>query len=141
TAAAIIPNDDRVLDLITKVTQKVSITSEPSGATVYLRRFRGPDSRVRIGTTPLELPRLLRADYLVTLEKNGFASATRPRSIAPIWTREFESRRMPGALQMTLLPSSKMPSKMVFVSGGPYRLQGWYRASDRAPDRQNFFIE
>jgi formylglycine-generating enzyme required for sulfatase activity len=140
-AAAIVPNDDRLLDLITKVTQKVSITSEPSGATVYLERFRGPSARVRAGTTPLELPRLLRADYLVTLEKNGFASATRPLSIAPIWNRDYETRRMPGALQMTLLPSSKMPPKMVFVSGGPYRLQGWFRASDRAPDLRDFFID
>src|SRR5260370_34456931 len=140
-AAAIIPNDDRLLDLITKVTQKVSIQSDPSGATVYLQRFRGPEERVRVGTTPLALPRLLRADYLVTVEKPGYAPATRPLSIAPIWARDLEFARMPGALQMTLLPTSKVPPKMVFVSGGSYRLQGWYRASDLAPDLRDYFID
>ena len=140
-AAAIIPNDDRLLDLITKLTQKVQITSDPSGATVYMQRFRGPEARVRAGTTTLSLPRLLRADYLVTLEKQGYAPATRPLSIAPIWTGDYEFARMPGALQFTMIPSSKVPAKMVFVAGGPYRLQGWYRASERAADLRDFFID
>src|SRR5437867_4958336 len=30
---------------------------------------------------------------------------------------------------------------MVFVAGGPYRLQGWYRASERAADLRDFFID
>ena len=140
-AAAVVPNDDRVLDVITKITQKVSITSEPSGATVYMQRFRGPDARVRAGTTPLSVSRMLRADYLVTLEKPGYATATRPLSIAPIWGVAGESARMPGALQITLLPSSRVPPNMVYVSGGTYRLLGWYRASDRAPELRDFFID
>ena len=108
-ATAFAPNDDRLLDVITKVTQKVQITSEPSGATVYFQRFRGPEERVRVGSTPLTLPRVLRADYLVTLEKPGYATATRPLSIAPLFFHDAESPRMPGALQATLQPKEKVP--------------------------------
>ncbi len=141
SAAKVLPNDDRVIDLITKTTQNVSVQSEPAGATVYMQRFKGPQRRVRMGTTPLELPRLMRADYIVTVEKNGYAPASRPLSIAPIWARDLESRRMPGTLQVKLLPAASVPRDMVFVAGGPYRLSGWYRASDRTVDLRDFFID
>ena len=140
-AMAIVPDDDRLRDLMTKITQKVSIASDPPGATVYLQRFKGPDTRVRAGTTPLTIPRLVRADYLVTVEKDGYAPATRPLSIAPIWLGEADASRMPGTLQIKLLESKKVPPKMVFVAGETYRLQGWYRASDRAVDLRDFFID
>src|SRR5712691_2583266 len=140
-AAVILPSDPELLDLITKVMQKASIKTDPPGATVYLQRFKGPDTRERAGTTPLELPRLLRADYLVTVEKQGYAPATRPLSIAPIWWGDMESARMPGNLQIKMLPSASVPRNMVFVSGGPYRLQGWYRASDREVRLPDFFID
>ncbi|MGZ8853367.1 MAG: serine/threonine-protein kinase, partial [Thermoanaerobaculia bacterium] len=57
-AAEILPADDRLIDLMTKITQEVSIKTDPPGATVYLQRFKGPDTRERAGTTPLKLPRL-----------------------------------------------------------------------------------
>ncbi|MGZ8830935.1 MAG: SUMF1/EgtB/PvdO family nonheme iron enzyme, partial [Thermoanaerobaculia bacterium] len=140
-AAEILPADDRLIDLMTKITQEVSIKTDPPGATVYLQRFKGPDTRERAGTTPLKLPRLMRADYLVTVEKQGYAPMTRPLSIAPIWFRDYEGRRMPGTLQIKMLPSASVPRNMVFVGGGPYRLQGWYRASDREVNLPDFFID
>ncbi len=140
-AATIVPDDVRLPDLITRLTQKASIITDPPGATVWIRRFRGPATRVRMGTTPLEMPRLMRADYLVTVETKGHAQATRPLSIAPIWLRDFEFARMPGTLQIKMLEASKVPAKMVFVAGGPYRLQGWSRASDRSVDLGDFFID
>ncbi|MGZ4780034.1 MAG: protein kinase domain-containing protein, partial [Thermoanaerobaculia bacterium] len=140
-AAAILPGDDRLVDLITKTTQKVTIKTDPPGATVYLQRFKGPVARQRAGTTPLEFPRLLRADYLVTVEKEGYAPMTRPLSIAPMWNRDFEIGRMPGTLQIKMLPAKSVPHNMVFVGGGPYRLQGWYRASDREVKVSDFFID
>jgi eukaryotic-like serine/threonine-protein kinase len=140
-AESVIPADDRVRDVIGKTTQSVSITSEPSGATVYLQRFKGPVARVRAGTTPLKLPRLIRADYLVTVEKDGYEPVTRPLSIAPMWFGDIEVRRMPGTLQVQLLKTGQVPPGMVFVGRGPYRLQAWYRASDRTVNLQDFFID
>ncbi len=140
-ASASLPDDDRLLDVISRVTQKVSIRSDPSGATVYVQRFKGPPERERLGTTPLDFPRFLRADYIVTVEKDGYAPATRPLSIAPIWGRDLEFARMPGTLQIKLIEAGRVPPRMVFVSGGPYRLQGWSRPSDREVDLHDFFID
>jgi formylglycine-generating enzyme required for sulfatase activity len=89
----------------------------------------------------LKLPRLVRADYLVTVEKDGYVPVIRPLSIAPLWLADFEAGRMPGTLQIQMLKTGQVPPNMVFVGGGPYRLQGWYRASDRIVDLQDFFID
>ncbi|MBK5260283.1 MAG: protein kinase [Thermoanaerobaculia bacterium] len=140
-AAEVVPADDRLVDLMTKITQKVSIQSEPSGANIYLQRFKGPAERELIGKTPLELPRLMRGDYVVTVEKEGYAPATRPLSIGPIYLGDLELRRMPGTLQITMLPAGRVPRDMVYVGGGPYRLQGWSRASDREVNLAEFFID
>src|SRR5438094_339436 len=52
-------------------TGSLSIASDPPGATIYLQRFKGPPQRARMGVTPLTIPHLERADYLLTLEKSG----------------------------------------------------------------------
>jgi eukaryotic-like serine/threonine-protein kinase len=140
-AADIVPGDDRLRDVFTKATQDVSITSDPPGAAVFMQRFKGPAARVRVGTTPLKMPRCLRADYIVTVEKAGYAPVVRPLSIAPIYQQDFEGRRMPGTLQVKFLEASKVPPGMVFVGGGPYRLQGWYRPTEREVDLHDFFID
>jgi len=87
------------------------------------------------------LPRLVRADYLVTVEKDGYEPVTRPLSIAPMWFGDVEVRRMPGTLQVQLLKTGQVPPGMLFVARGPYRLQAWYRASDRTVNLQDFFID
>lgn len=141
TAAGSIPDDDHLRDVINGATQNVSISSDPPGAAVYMQRFKGPAERLYVGMTPLEIPRCLRADYIVTVEKVGYATAVRPLSIAPIWLRDFQVQRMPGTLQVKLLEASKVPAGMVFVGGGPYRLQGWSRPTDREVDLHEFFID
>src|SRR5205807_5109371 len=73
-AAAMLPNDDRIRDIISRTSDRLKIESDPPGAEVFLQRFKGPDQRVRMGVTPLEIPRLARADYLLTLEKPGYAN-------------------------------------------------------------------
>jgi len=140
-AAALVPEDDRLRDIIARATERVSIASDPPGAAVYLQRFKGPDARVRAGTTPLIIPRLARADYLVTLEMQGYAPVTRSLPIAPLYRDEMEARRLPSTLAIKLIESSKVPPRMVFVAGGPYRLQGWYRASDHEANLPDFFID
>jgi formylglycine-generating enzyme required for sulfatase activity len=140
SAASILPGNDRLRDVIAQTSAPLSIESDPPGATVFLQRFKGPPERVRAGTTPLKIPRLPRADYLVTLEKQGYAPVTRPVSLAPVYTRSFAipQRR---AVQVKLLDAAKLPAGMVFVGGGEYRLAGWQRPSDRAIQLRDFFID
>jgi formylglycine-generating enzyme required for sulfatase activity/dienelactone hydrolase len=140
-AAEIVPDDERVREVFAKSTAAVSITSDPPGATVSLQRFKGPEAPVHVGTTPLKIPRLARADYLVTVEKQGYATVTRPLPIAPFFVSDIEGRRMPADIQIRMLESAKVPPRMVLVAGALYRLAGWYRASDRAVQLRDFFID
>jgi formylglycine-generating enzyme required for sulfatase activity/dienelactone hydrolase/predicted Ser/Thr protein kinase len=139
-AASILPNDDRVRDIISRTSDRLKIDSDPPGATVYLQRYKGPDTRVRMGVTPLTIPRLARADYLLTLDKPGYAQVVRPISTLPVYLRG-EAFARPVALRMKLAEASKVPPGMVFVEGGTYRLAGFSRPSERAVELRDFFID
>jgi len=139
-AAAILPSDDRVRDIISRASDRLKIDSDPPGATVFLQRYKGPDARVRMGVTPLTIPRLARADYLLTLDKPGYAKTERPISTLPVYLRG-EPYVRPVSVSMRLAQASKVPEGMVFVEGGTYRLAGFSRPSERAVELRDFFID
>src|SRR5712692_5014503 len=142
-AAAILPDNERLREVIAQSSDPISIDSDPPGATVFLQRFKGPAERMRAGTTPLKIPRLPRADYLVTLEKPGYAPATRPLSMSPVYIRGFplpQSRRR-SELKVKLFDAAKLPAGMVFVGGGEYQMAGWFRPSDRVIQLGDFLID
>jgi eukaryotic-like serine/threonine-protein kinase len=141
SAASVLPAEPRVQDLIARTSAKVTIDSAPSGANVYLQRFKGPAQRVAMGMTPLTIPRLARADYILTVEKSGYAPATRTISLMPGYIRSEEFVRDLRPLHVTLIEQSKTPANMVYVEGGPYRLQSYIRPSDRVVDLRGFFID
>ena len=60
--SAILPNDARLRDVISRTSDRLRIESDPPGAAVYLQRFKGPPQRVRMGVTPLTIPQLARAE-------------------------------------------------------------------------------
>jgi serine/threonine protein kinase len=80
---SLLPDNDRVRDLINRATERVTIDSDPPGASVYALRFKGPAERQQLGVTPLNISRMPRADYLLTLEKAGYATATTTLSLSP----------------------------------------------------------
>jgi formylglycine-generating enzyme required for sulfatase activity/dienelactone hydrolase len=139
-AAAILPENDRLRDIISRTSDRLTIESDPPGATVYLQRFKGPPQRVRMGVTPLTI-RVARADYLMSLEKTGYATAIRPISSMPFFNRGEALWIQTPAVRMKLAAASKVPAGMVFVEGGAYRLSAWYRPSDRIVDLSDFFID
>ena len=141
SAAAVMPNDVRVRDVIAGTSGKLTIESNPSGATVFLQRFRGPAERVRMGTTPLTLPQVGRAGYLLSLEKPGYATAVRTISLEPSYIRGEAFIEPVAPVRVTLVESSKARPEMVSVDGGPYRLQGYARPSDRIVNLRAFFID
>ena len=142
-AAALLPNDPRIRDVIARSSATLTIESDPPGATVFLLRFKGPDERKRMGETPLTIRELPRAEYLMTLEKPGYAAATRPVSNMPLYNR---GQPMPSTLEtppvrMRLAEERSVPPGMVFVSGAAYRLSGFYRPSERIVELSDFFID
>jgi formylglycine-generating enzyme required for sulfatase activity/pimeloyl-ACP methyl ester carboxylesterase len=140
SAASILPGNDRLRDVISRTSDPMTIESDPPGATVFLQRFKGPEERVRAGTTPLTTPRLPKADYVVTLEKRGYAPMTRPVSMTPFYVG-VPIPQTPPNLRVKLLEAGKVPPGMVFVAGGDYRLAGWARPSNRVVDLRDFLID
>lgn len=140
-ASAILPNDARLRDVISRTADRLKIESDPPGATVYLQRFKGPPERARMGVTPLTIPQLARADYLLTLEKTGSAPGIRPISTVPLYHVGEAILMETPAVRMKLAQASKVPPGMVFVEGGTYRLSGYDRPSDRAIELRDFFID
>jgi formylglycine-generating enzyme required for sulfatase activity len=108
---------------------------------VFLQRYEGPAERMQMGVTPLTIARLPRADYLLTLEKAGFAPASRAFSFMPVYLPSGEPVARPLALQVRLAAASAVPKDMVFVVGGPYRLGGFQRPSDRLVTLSDFVID
>jgi formylglycine-generating enzyme required for sulfatase activity/dienelactone hydrolase len=139
-AAAILPNDDRVRDIISRTSDRLKIESDPPGATVFLQRFKGSETRVRMGVTPLTIPRLARADYLLTMEKAGYANGVRTISTTPLYIRG-EAFALTENVRMKLAEASKVPPGMVLVEGGAYRLTGFDRPSERLVQLHDFFID
>ncbi len=140
-AAAVLPNDERLRDLISRTSDRLTIESDPPGATVYLQRFKGPLERVRMGVTPLTIPRIARADYLLTLEKTGYAPGSRTISLMPFINLGDMLMMQTPTVRMKLAEASKVPPGMVFVEGGAYRLLSYYRPSDRVVELRDFFID
>jgi formylglycine-generating enzyme required for sulfatase activity/tRNA A-37 threonylcarbamoyl transferase component Bud32 len=141
-AAAVLPHDERVRELISSTSERLSIDSDPKGAVVYLERFKGPSGRTRAGTTPLKIPRLARADYIATFEKPGYATLTRTIPMAPFYVRGGAARpASPEELRVKLSEAGTVPREMVRVEGGEHRLSGWSRPTDRVVALRDFLID
>ena len=140
-AAAVLPDHDRIADLLTRTSVALKVESDPPGATAYAQRFNGPAERVRLGVTPLDIPRIARADYLVTFEKSGYTPVSVPLSATPLTQGGTAFLRALPTVRVKLVEASKTPPGMVFVEGGPYRLSTYDRPSDRLVQLHDFFID
>ena len=137
-ASAILPLNDRLRDIIVQTSNPLSLKSDPSGAAVFLRRFGGPPEKKQICTTPLNV-RLPRGDYVLTLEKNGYASVERALSFTPFTNRGTDLPLQSVKLRVKL--PSNIPPEMVLVQGGDYVLSGWVRPSDQTVTLHDFLID
>lgn len=141
SALPILPNDARLREVVARTSDRLTIESDPPGAAVYLQRYQGPAARERRGVTPLTIRELERADYLLTLEKPGYAPATRTISTMPVYNRGEPRFDEIPAVRMRLAEASRLPAGMVLVEGGQYRLAGSYRPSERVVGLSDFFID
>ena len=141
-----LPGDSRVSALMPRIADAISVTSDPAGARVYLKRF-DPNSdaqaaeRQPIGQTPIESLRIPRGDFLVSIEKDGFAPAELSVSGARTRLGALNITPPPIKVHQRLVPEGDMPPGMALVPGGQYRLAGWERPTDRRVDLHDYFID
>ena len=144
-AERVLPRDPTLARLMPMLAMPLSVRSEPEGASIYLTRYQ-PDApetaeRVLIGTTPLVNARVARGEYVMRLERNGFA--TIERSIYGSIASSGTLRITPPPVDITqrLIPVADQPAGMVAVPGGDYRLVAWERPTDRRVALDDFFID
>jgi dienelactone hydrolase len=110
-ARVVLPSDPALEKLWTQATMEMSVESDPPGADVFFRPYRGKaDAWESLGKTPLRKVRMPKGFYLWRIEKPGFETAFR---IAPAWSYGF-GRDMTCRLD----PAGSVPAGMVHVPGG-----------------------
>lgn len=108
---------------------RLTVITEPAGARVTARRFEtGEDGKdapadwALLGMTPIHGRLMPRGDYLLRIERDGFAPVERLAS-----TSSLRAGVPPGdvpetVLHLRLLPADDIADGMVSVPGGPYAI-------------------
>ena len=137
-------NDSTFIRLIPGFADFLTITTNPEGAQVYLKRYdpnpQGhPPNREYTGVTPINNLRVIRGGYKVYLEKEGYAPCERVFSSA--YGLAGEKRSTDITIEANLLEQEKMIKNMVFVPGGGYSLVGWDAPTSDEVQLNDFYID
>ena len=141
-----LPGNARLAAVIATSTIAVSVTTDPAHARVFLKAF-APDasgalpSRVEVGSTPLVGYRVPRGEYVLSIEREGYAPVEQSISGTFIRAGTLKIPPRPPDIVQKLVPLERMPARMVAVSGGDYRLVGWARPTDRRVRLDDFYID
>ena len=141
-----LPADPALARLMPIVSDLLSVTTEPAGATIYLTRLtlgepsRAPQ-RQRLGVSPIEGLEIARGSYLLAIELEGYTPVERPISGFTDTLGRDRFLSPPVRVVQTLLPASAVPDRMVFVPGGDYRLVSWGRPTDTRLKLADYFID
>ena len=136
-ALRVLPNDPTLERLWIRATGEVSIASEPSGAKVSMRPYRGDTNAWEsVGKTPLRKIRLPQGDYIWRIVKPGFAPIffiDSPAGIPPPGAHsEFD-------YTLRFRPAASVPPGMVVVPGGWVSLT--YPLNARGVEIDDFLID
>jgi formylglycine-generating enzyme required for sulfatase activity/predicted Ser/Thr protein kinase len=165
-----LPNDPALERLVPIISDDLSVSTEPAGAHVYLKRFASGEAgkiqqRQLIGTTPISNLKIARGDYIIYIEKDGYAPIQRTvssaldrqtkalfgplklrREVKAVEGKSGESTFLfdadaPIRNQAKLIPSAQAPERMVFVPGGEYRLVSSGKPTEAAVRLDDYFID
>ncbi|HUR21031.1 MAG TPA: bifunctional serine/threonine-protein kinase/formylglycine-generating enzyme family protein, partial [Vicinamibacterales bacterium] len=141
-----LPGDPTLGSLMHTVSDTISVSTEPAGAQVFLKRFAADPSgalppRELVGVTPLTNFRVARGEYVLYIEKDGYAPTERTVSGAMLHANGLTVPPPPIRVEQTLIPLDKMPARMVAVPGGEYRLVAWSRPTDTRVTLNDYFID
>lgn len=138
-----LPDDPAISRLMPLISDKISVVTEPSGARVYLKRFSG-DVRARelIGTTPISNLAVARGEYVLNIEREGYAPFERTISSK---LYHFATTLLPPddptIVNQKLIETSRLPERMAFVPGGPYSLVCWRKPTNARVTLEDYFID
>ena len=136
--------DERLVRALEKITAPIDVISNPAGAQVWIERVKADgesDPRVLIGTTPMQKHPIARGDYVLTIEKHGFAPASRTISLTPIPIHDTFVPPPPPRIERTLARANEAPARMALVGGGSYRLTSWWRPTTQGVTLAPYFID
>ncbi|MFN0108618.1 MAG: protein kinase domain-containing protein, partial [Blastocatellia bacterium] len=138
-----LPDDARLAKLMPVISDNISVTTEPPGARVYLKRFTPDEAAPRefIGTTPISTLPIARGEYLMTVEKDGFAPFERTISdVLMMAGNTLVPPDDPSDFKIKLIEAAKSPDRMVFVPGGQYKLASRARPTETRAELDDYFI-
>lgn len=140
------PDDPALNSLMATISDTLSVTSNPAGAEVYLKRFmrraaNPSPERQRIGTTPITNLRVGRGQYILYIEKDGYAKSEQTISGAILQAAGLSVIPPPMKVEQLLLKSDSIPERMTFVPGGEYRLVSWERPTEQKVQLNDYFID
>ena len=141
-----VPGDPAITRAMSAISDTISVATEPAGAAVYLKRFDGdknalPPSRRLLGTSPLTNVRIARAQYVLSIEKDGYAPIERTVSGVAVRVGALTITPPPIRIEQRLLAASTVPAQMVLVPAGDYRLISWSRPTDQRVHLDDYFID
>jgi eukaryotic-like serine/threonine-protein kinase len=154
-----LPDDPAIARLMPTISDTISVETEPAGASVFLKRF-SPDQSGRlpprelVGATPINNLRIARGDHVIYIEKDSYAPIE--RTISTAFSR-FGTALLPASsalsrvgdvpveepsiIKQKLIEADKVPSRMVFVPGGDYRLVSWGKPTEAGVRLDDYFID
>ncbi len=169
-AGKYLPGDPSLARLVPMISDDLSVSTEPAGASIYLKRFSddesaAPKTRQLAGTTPLSNLKIARGDYILYIEKEGYTPIQ--RTISSAMDRVNRAVLGPGELrretkivenksgepsflldadapikiQTRLIPAPQSPERMAFVPGGEYRLVSSGKPTMAAVRLDDYFID
>jgi serine/threonine protein kinase/formylglycine-generating enzyme required for sulfatase activity/dienelactone hydrolase len=140
-----LPDDPTLTRLLPTISETISVSTDPAGAAVYLKRYdpeaKSDAPRVLAGTTPIRDLRVARGQYILYVEKQGYARIERSISGTILHTGTLVVLPAPINIQDKLLPTDQVPDRMAFVPGGAYRLDGWSRPTEAQASLNDYFID
>lgn len=136
--------DATITRLTTSIADDLSVASEPAGARVYLKRFSpdSPSPRQFIGETPINKRQIARGQYILSLEKEGYATFERTIFSVLLQTgNTMVPPDEPSDFKVKLIEKDRLPERMVYVPGGAYRLVSRAKPTGAGVQLDDFFID
>jgi len=134
-------DDAHLAQLMPTIADQLSVTSEPGGARVSLTRF-GTETAELIGTTPLNKHPIARGEYILRVEKDGYAKFE--RTITSVLTRAGNTLvppDEPNNFKIKLVAADQIPDRMVLVPGGKYKLTSRTNPTNQTVELEDFYID
>ena len=145
-AGKAVSGDSTLKALLPIISNHLTVLSEPPGARVYLKPFKGeaqskhtPDEM--IGVTPIRNLRVARNDYLLRIEKDGYVPAERIASNELVRVESAVAAVQEVLVTATLQPADGPHEAMVQVPGGAYKLVGNGAPTTLEVHLQPYFID